>query len=70
MKGIVTLDFKLYLIMRIYAISDLHMDFEQNWILVEQLSDQDYKNDVLLIAGDISHNLYMGVYSKNIHKKM
>lgn len=43
--------------MRIFAISDLHSDFKQNWKLVENLSDQDYKNDVLLIAGDISHNL-------------
>jgi Icc-related predicted phosphoesterase len=45
--------------MRIFAISDLHSDFKQNWKLVEQLSDQDYKNDVLLIAGDISHNLFV-----------
>lgn len=43
--------------MCIFAISDLHSDFRQNWKLIERLSDQDYQNDVLLVAGDISHNL-------------
>ncbi|MGA9770944.1 MAG: metallophosphoesterase [Blastocatellia bacterium] len=40
--------------MRIFAISDLHTDFRENWQLVEQLSKSLYQNDVLIVAGDIA----------------
>ena len=42
--------------MRIFAISDLHTDFRENWQLVEQLSKSLYQNDVLIVAGDIADN--------------
>ncbi len=43
--------------MRIFAISDLHLDYQQNvnWLL--DLSVSDYTDDVLILAGDISDNL-------------
>jgi predicted phosphodiesterase len=41
---------------RIFSISDLHVDYKQNQDWVKNLSNQDYKNDYLIIAGDISDN--------------
>jgi Calcineurin-like phosphoesterase len=43
--------------MRIFAVSDLHTDFQENMLLVEQLSDASYQRDVLIAAGDISDRL-------------
>ena len=43
--------------MRIFAISDLHVDYSANWKWVEDISQLDYQADVLLLAGDISHAL-------------
>jgi hypothetical protein len=36
---------------KIYAISDLHVDQELNMKWVEQLSDDKYLNDTIIIAG-------------------
>ena len=41
---------------RIFAISDLHVDYKQNLDWVGNLSDSDYKNDTVIIAGDITDN--------------
>jgi Icc-related predicted phosphoesterase len=43
--------------MRILAISDLHTDFKENWQLVEQISKSSYKDDVLIVAGDIADQI-------------
>lgn len=43
--------------MRVFAISDLHVDFRENRQWVKQVSDFEYQKDVLLIAGDVSHQL-------------
>lgn len=40
--------------MRIFAISDLHTDFRENMMLVEELSGVIYQRDALIVAGDIS----------------
>ncbi|MBF0289248.1 MAG: metallophosphoesterase [SAR324 cluster bacterium] len=40
--------------MRVFAISDLHVDHQANREWVQQLSESEYTNDVLIIAGDIS----------------
>lgn len=40
--------------MRIYAISDLHVDFKENYQWLENLSAQDFTEDILVLAGDIS----------------
>jgi len=41
--------------MRIFALSDLHVDYPENLAWVEALSRSDFTGDVLLVAGDISH---------------
>ena len=41
---------------RIFSISDLHVDYKQNRDWLKNLSNIDYKNDYLIIAGDISDN--------------
>ncbi|HYG08516.1 MAG TPA: metallophosphoesterase [Pyrinomonadaceae bacterium] len=43
--------------MRIFAVSDLHTDFKENRLLLEQLSREEYTRDVLLVAGDIADRL-------------
>jgi Icc-related predicted phosphoesterase len=40
--------------MRVFAISDLHVDYEPNAQWVGQLSLGDYLDDVLIVAGDVS----------------
>lgn len=40
--------------MRVFAISDLHIDFSENLKWLMELSEWDYRNDVLIIAGDIA----------------
>ena len=42
---------------RVLAISDLHVDFPQNMERLHALSNQDYIDDTLIIAGDISDSL-------------
>ena len=43
--------------MRVFAISDLHLDYEKNAAWFYSLSGEDYKNDLLILAGDISDNI-------------
>lgn len=43
--------------MRIFALSDLHIDHAQNRAWVEALSCQDHVDDVLILAGDLSDQL-------------
>ncbi len=43
--------------MRIWAISDLHTDFEENLKWVRALSRSDYSSDILIVAGDISDDI-------------
>jgi predicted phosphodiesterase len=45
--------------MRILAISDLHTDFNENRWVLEQLSETAYREDVLIVAGDISDRLHI-----------
>ena len=40
--------------MRVYALSDLHVDYKRNMSLLQQMSDIEYVDDTLLLAGDIS----------------
>ena len=41
--------------MRIFATSDLHVDFRENRLFIEGLSKVEFCKDVLLVAGDIAH---------------
>ena len=43
--------------MRVFAISDLHLDYDDNKHWLEQLSNTDYQSDMLILAGDISDNI-------------
>jgi len=41
----------------IFAWSDLHTDYAKNLERIAQLSLQDYQNDSILLAGDVSHQV-------------
>jgi hypothetical protein len=43
--------------MRIFATSDLHTDIKENWLLIQQLSDVSYRQDALIVAGDIADKM-------------
>ena len=40
--------------MRIFAVSDVHIDYDANAKWVEDLSVADYQDDVLILAGDVT----------------
>lgn len=40
--------------MRVLALSDLHIDYDENARWVANLSNAEYQNDVLILAGDIT----------------
>lgn len=42
---------------RIWGISDLHVDYAENFHAIEQWSDWDFQQDVLLLAGDLTDKL-------------
>lgn len=41
--------------MRVFALSDIHVDYDVNMQWVRQLSRAEYVDDVLILAGDVSH---------------
>lgn len=43
--------------MRIFAISDIHVDYEVNARWLADLSRSEYREDVLILAGDVSDSL-------------
>jgi 3',5'-cyclic AMP phosphodiesterase CpdA len=43
--------------MRILAISDLHTDFRENMRLIEQIPRSAYRDDILIVAGDIADQI-------------
>lgn len=43
--------------MRVFAISDIHVDYEMNARWLAELSASDYREDVLILAGDVSDSL-------------
>ena len=43
--------------MRIFALSDLHVDYDANARWVADLSALDYRDDVLILAGDVTDTL-------------
>ena len=42
---------------RVFAVSDLHVDFRPNMAWVESLSDKEFASDTLVLAGDLSDRL-------------
>lgn len=43
--------------MRIFALSDIHVDYDANAEWVANLSKCDYRDDLLILAGDVTHEL-------------
>lgn len=42
---------------RVFALSDMHVDYDVNAKWVEEVSSLDYRDDILILAGDITHRL-------------
>ncbi len=45
--------------MRIYAISDIHVDYDENKTWLNNLSKYEYIDDIIIVAGDISDNIQL-----------
>lgn len=45
------------LAMRVFALSDIHVDYEVNAHWVQRLSIVDYRHDLLILAGDVTDRL-------------
>ena len=43
--------------MRVFTISDIHVDFQENQNWIDAISTVEYRDDILLLAGDICHNM-------------
>jgi Calcineurin-like phosphoesterase len=43
--------------MRLFATSDLHTDYKENFRWLGEISDSEYRDDALIVAGDISDRL-------------
>ena len=43
--------------MRVFALSDIHVDFQVNADWIRALSQFDYRDDLLILAGDVSNKL-------------
>ena len=43
--------------MRFFAISDIHVDYAENLVWIEKLSDAAFQGDVLVVAGDVTDKL-------------
>src|SRR5690348_16936983 len=42
---------------RVFALSDIHVDYDVNVQWVRNLSRSDYRDDILILAGDVTHKL-------------
>jgi 3',5'-cyclic AMP phosphodiesterase CpdA len=40
--------------MRVFALSDIHIDYSENAKWIENLSSAEYQDDVLILAGDVT----------------
>ena len=59
--------------MRVFAISDIHVDYDVNAKWVQALSRFDYRDDILILAGDVSHRLpllaaCLSAFTERFHK--
>src|ERR1044071_8287558 len=43
--------------MRVFATSDLHTDYKENFLWLSELSNSAYRDDTLTVAGDVSDRL-------------
>jgi len=42
---------------RVFAVSDIHADYAENFAWVQALSQDEYLNDILILAGDVSDSM-------------
>lgn len=42
---------------RVFALSDIHVDYDVNLRWLRNLSSLDYRDDLLILAGDVTHKL-------------
>ena len=42
--------------MRVWTVSDLHVDYKENANFVQQIGIGPYINDILIVPGDITHD--------------
>ncbi|ERN10220.1 uncharacterized protein LOC18438392 [Amborella trichopoda] len=54
--------------LRVFVLSDLHTDYSENMVWIKGLSVMNYKNDVLLVAGDVAETYEMFVYTMSLLK--
>lgn len=52
--------------LRVFVVSDLHTDYDENLKWVECLSSVDYKDDVLLVAGDVAETYRMFIVTMSL----
>ena len=45
--------------MRVFACSDIHVDFEYNLRWVNSLSGSDFKDDILILGGDVTDDILL-----------
>ena len=43
--------------MRVFCISDIHIDYEENAAWLDKLPRDEYRNDILILAGDVTDRL-------------
>jgi len=43
--------------MKLYAVSDTHVDYKENREWCEGISDTEHQQDAIIIAGDVSHDI-------------
>jgi len=58
---------------RVFALSDVHADFEPNARWLRNLSLHDYQSDILILAGDVTDSLpllewCLGLVARRFHK--
>jgi len=43
--------------MRVFAVSDIHVDYEENLLWILNLSNEEYRDDILILAGDVTDKM-------------
>ena len=43
--------------MRVYALSDIHVDYAENLAWIKALTEAEYRDDLLLLAGDVTDDI-------------
>ena len=43
--------------MRVFAVSDIHVDYAENLVWILSLDRKEYANDILILAGDVTDKM-------------